>query len=292
MATIFLPLCLRIKSLALRKMLLLNAPASPRSPLSTITRIFFSSRFASSGCSGSSMRDMIDRSMRATSTAWGRAASADSCARRNRAAATNFIARVICCVFFTERMRRRKSRSVAMSVGSVDSLFRGSAGGRRGILNRRHEPFLETVRGFLDFRLDPVIQGLFFGNGFQNAAVAAFHELNKFTFKSPHLIHRNVVDHAAGGHKKAQHLFLYAERRKLVLFQNLGQPLPARKLCLSSLVELVRAKLRERRQLAILRHVQSQRTGHLAHGFDLRVAAHAAYRNAHVDGRTNTRVEK
>jgi hypothetical protein len=52
--------------------------------------------------------------MRASSSAYGRAASADSCARRNRAAATNFIARVICCVFFTERIRRRKSRSVAM----------------------------------------------------------------------------------------------------------------------------------------------------------------------------------
>jgi len=33
---------------------------------------------------------------------------AASCARRSRAAATNFIARVICWVFFTERMRRRK----------------------------------------------------------------------------------------------------------------------------------------------------------------------------------------
>src|SRR5258708_18934305 len=39
---------------------------------------------------------------------------AASCARRKRAAATNFIARVICWVFFTERIRRRKSRSVAM----------------------------------------------------------------------------------------------------------------------------------------------------------------------------------
>jgi len=48
--------------------------------------------------------------------AYGRAAIAASCARRNRAAATNFIARVICWVFFTERMRRRKSRSVAIVI--------------------------------------------------------------------------------------------------------------------------------------------------------------------------------
>ena len=59
---------------------------------------------------------VIERSIFASSRAYGRAANALSCARRNRAAATNFIARVICWVFFTERMRRRKSRSVGMSL--------------------------------------------------------------------------------------------------------------------------------------------------------------------------------
>jgi hypothetical protein len=61
------------------------------------------------------MRAIVERNTRSNSLAYGRAASAASCARRNRAAETNFMARVICWVFFTERMRRRKSRSVAMS---------------------------------------------------------------------------------------------------------------------------------------------------------------------------------
>ena len=74
-----------------------------------------SGRLASKGCCGDSIRAIVERSTRASSLANGRAASAASCALRSRAAATNFIARVICCVFFTERMRRRKSSSVAMS---------------------------------------------------------------------------------------------------------------------------------------------------------------------------------
>jgi hypothetical protein len=37
-----------------------------------------------------------------------------SCARRSRAAATIFIARVICCVLLTERIRRRMSSRFAM----------------------------------------------------------------------------------------------------------------------------------------------------------------------------------
>ena len=37
-----------------------------------------------------------------------------SCARRSFAAATIFMARVICCVFLTDAMRLRMSRSEAM----------------------------------------------------------------------------------------------------------------------------------------------------------------------------------
>ena len=41
-----------------------------------------------------------------------------SCARRSFDAATIFIALVICCVFFTARMRRRRSISDGMSDAS------------------------------------------------------------------------------------------------------------------------------------------------------------------------------
>ena len=44
----------------------------------------------------------------------GRAESAFSCARRSRAAATNFMARVICWVLRTERMRRLRSSWVGI----------------------------------------------------------------------------------------------------------------------------------------------------------------------------------
>ena len=60
------------------------------------------------------MRDIAERRTSRMPLAYGRSDTAVSCARRSRAAAMNFIARVICCVFFTERIRRRKSRSVGM----------------------------------------------------------------------------------------------------------------------------------------------------------------------------------
>ena len=41
-----------------------------------------------------------------------------------------------------------------------------------------------------------------------------------------------------------------------------------------------------------MRHVQSQRAGHLAHGLDLRVAADAAHGNSHVDRGTDAGVEQ
>jgi hypothetical protein len=53
------------------------------------------------------MRAAAERKTRNISCAYGLAANTPSCARRSFAAATNFIARVICCVFFTERTRRR-----------------------------------------------------------------------------------------------------------------------------------------------------------------------------------------
>src|SRR5713101_9771339 len=140
---IFLPLFARKKSFALRRMLELKAPARPRSPLRTIARIRSSGRRARSGCRGSSIRDIVERNTRASSFAYGRAASAASCARRSRAAATNFIARVICWVFFTERMRRRKSRREGMGL----------------LLRRRREALLESVKSLLDFGLDGIVEG-------------------------------------------------------------------------------------------------------------------------------------
>src|SRR5229473_2186527 len=110
------------------------------------------------------MRDMIERSMRASSLAYGRAAMAASCARRSRAAATNFIARVICWVFFTERMRRRKSRSVGMvKVQRAPLILGRSHGGGKA--------FLERIDGSLYFRLDAIVESLFRRDGLQHRRI-------------------------------------------------------------------------------------------------------------------------
>ena len=58
----------------------------------------------------------------AASRAYGRAAITRSCARRSFAAETIFMALVICCVFLTERMRRRMS--IRLGIGYLSSLLR------------------------------------------------------------------------------------------------------------------------------------------------------------------------
>ena len=52
--------------------------------------------------------------MRSMICAYGRAAITRSCARRSLAAETIFMAFVICCVFFTDRIRRRMSIKLGM----------------------------------------------------------------------------------------------------------------------------------------------------------------------------------
>src|SRR5208283_4788321 len=112
----------------------LKAPANPRSPVTSTSRIFCSGRCASRGCLGSpvfsstkSVRLTSERNTLVIIRAYGRAASARSCARRSLAAETIFMALVICRVFFTLRMRRRMSRMFAIAL---------SRGRRRLLLGR------------------------------------------------------------------------------------------------------------------------------------------------------------
>src|SRR5262249_37085922 len=69
------------------------------------------------------------------------------------------------------------------------------------------------------------------------------------------------------------------------------QAAAAIELVLRSLVQ-VRAELGKGRKLAVLGQIQLERTGDLTHGLDLRCAADAAYRYAHVHRRTNPGVEQ
>ena len=99
-------------------MLVLKLPHSPLSALTTMTSVRLSragSRRSSSGWIDASTRDATLASTRCICTAYGRAFMIRSCARRSFDAATIFIALVICCVFFTARMRRRRSISDGMN---------------------------------------------------------------------------------------------------------------------------------------------------------------------------------
>src|SRR5207302_7970844 len=88
-----------------------------------------------------------------------------------------------------------------------------------------------------------------------------------------------------------EHLLFHRQRHKLILLEHLRKSLAARELRLGGSVQFG-TKLREGRQLAILREIQPQRSGNLPHGFDLRVAAHAAHRETHVNGRPDATVEE
>ncbi len=97
----------------------------------------------------------------------------------------------------------------------------------------------------------------------------------EFRFKKPALLHWQIVEHPVATGVEDQNLLFHRERRILRLFQNLHQAAAAIQLGLRNLVQF-RAEQRERRQIAILRQIQTKRAGHLPHGLDLRAAADAA----------------
>ncbi len=94
----------------------LNAPHSPLSAVMITRRLRAAGRRTRSGCASPSARRTRLDSSSAIFTAYGRAETMRSWARRSFAAATSFMARVIFWVDSTERIRRRISRSVAMAI--------------------------------------------------------------------------------------------------------------------------------------------------------------------------------
>src|SRR4026208_1129997 len=100
----------------------LKLPQSPLSPVTTMTSVVLlgrRSREASSGWGAGGgvaapARDATLASARCICCAYGRALMIRCCARRSFDAATIFIALVICWVFLTARIRRRKSINEGM----------------------------------------------------------------------------------------------------------------------------------------------------------------------------------
>src|SRR5277367_1552797 len=91
-----------------------------------------------------------------------------SWARRNLAAETIFMALVICCVFFTERMRRRISIKLGMR-------------GYRLLL--RYEAGFELFDGVGELRLQGVVESFLIADLFEDGGMRALNEAVKFLFE-------------------------------------------------------------------------------------------------------------
>src|SRR5205807_8024655 len=113
------------------------------------------------------------------------------------------------------------------------------------------EAFLERIHGRLDFRLDAVVERFLRRNVLQQGWIIRFGELQELALETLHLTHRHSIESPARAHLNHQYLFFRRQRHVLILLQNLRQPLSSGKLALRHLVELIRAELRERRQLAV-----------------------------------------
>src|SRR5437588_3000191 len=120
---------------------------------------------------------------------YGRAARVRSCARRSLAAETIFMALVICCVFLTERMRRRMSIKLGMCwYRRLPRWFLRLLRRRlrrcrlpRGLLG--YKPGLEFLDDGSHFLAQRVIQNLFGPDLIPNAAMGIVDKSVQFLFE-------------------------------------------------------------------------------------------------------------
>src|SRR5690606_37487678 len=213
---------------------------------------------------------------------YGRLAVTRSWARRIFDAATISMARVICDMFRTLRIRRRISRGLATApYPSCLSRLAPLAEVVR-ILEFLRRP-LETVH-------DVVGERLVGADRLENLRVRCAQELEVLLLELAHPIDRHVVDVAVTASPKDRDLFLDRKRAVLRLLENLGHDLSALDLAAGRPVEVARAELRAGRERAVVRHVEAETTSHLAHRLDLRSPTDAGNRQTGIDGRADTRV--
>ena len=89
-----------------------------------------------------------------------------------------------------------------------------------------------------------------------------FEELIELGFERAAVFHCKIVEQAVGGGEDDGNLFLDRQRRVLRLLQNFDQAFTAIELGLRSFIE-IGAELREGREFAVLREIQTQRAGDL-----------------------------
>src|SRR6476659_5402392 len=155
--------------------LVLKLPQRPRSAVIAITivgPVRPLGRLASSGLiAGSTRAAMLARTWR-TTLPNGRVAITRSCARRSFDAATIFIAFVICCVFLTARIRRRRSISDGIchdrSRGARRAVWSAKSASAAAGLGGRRLSGGEVRRKLLHHRvelaLQLIVEGLFLGD--------------------------------------------------------------------------------------------------------------------------------
>src|SRR5206468_2314391 len=203
-----------------------------------------------------------------------------SCARRSFAAATSFIARVIFCVDWTERIRRWMSRSVAMrpDLRGLDALRRGEL--RLGFGHRRRQRIARRVRELL------AVADL--GEDLRRAALEPGVEEG---LELADRVDRQIVEESLRTREDDDDLLLDRQRLVLPLLEELDHALTPRELHLRGAVQ-VGAELRERGQLPVLGEVEPQLARDLPHRPHLSRAAHPRDREADIDGWANTAVEE
>src|SRR5262249_6546833 len=195
--------------------------------------------------------------------------------RRSFAAATSFIAFVIFCVDWTDRIRRWMSRSVAMAALPA-ALSRLDA-------SRHHELGLGLAER-LGERLPQLVRQLLLVRDLRKELwMDAREERHQELLEAADGLDWNVVEQALRAREDQRNLLLDGQRRILTLLEYLDHALSARQLEQRRAVE-IGAELRERRELSILGQVQPELARDLAHGLDLCRSAHSGDREPHVHG--------
>src|SRR6266511_404862 len=179
-----------------------------------------------------------------------------SCARRSLDEETIFMAFVICCVDLTARIRRRMSISDGMS-------------GSRSCRATREKLLRELLRCRRQVVPDLIVETLLVANRSKHVAVARFHEPMELVLEGTNILDGKRVQQPLGTGVHDRDLLFDGQRLILRLLEEFHEAGAAIELLLRRLVEIAAAELRESRQLAVLRPVESQRACDLSHGFDL-----------------------
>src|SRR5215469_4619120 len=119
-----------------------------------------------------------------------------SCARRSLAAETIFMALVICCVFLTERMRRRISIRLGMC----------------GCRLLRLEARLELLDCGFQLSAQLVIQHFLGADLVPDAAMRVVHETVELFLEPAALLYREIVEVALGAGEDDHDLFFNRQR--------------------------------------------------------------------------------